>query len=103
ATGGGPDQGAPGRRPVWRLVPVFLWLFLLAAGANTVGLVPSAAHDALGTLATFLVAVALAGVGTGIGLDEVRRNGPRPLLLGGILWLLVAASSLALQAAFGAG
>lgn len=90
------------RRPVWRLVPVFLWLFLAAALANTVGLVPHGAHAVLGTAATFLVAVALAGVGTGIAFGEVRRAGPRPLLAGGILWVLVAVTSLGVQALVGA-
>ncbi|GAA3512656.1 YeiH family protein [Actinocatenispora rupis] len=94
--------GATGtRKPVWRLVPVFLWLFLLAALANTVGLVPHAAHAALGTVATFLVAVALAGVGTGISFGELRRAGARPLVAGGILWVLVALTSLGIQALTG--
>lgn len=92
-----------GSRPrLSRLVPVFLWLFLLAALADTVGLVPHAAHPALGTLATFLVAVALAGIGTGIGVGDLRRAGPRPALLGGLLWVLVAGTSLAVQALLGA-
>lgn len=95
-------DAAPRGKPLLRLVPVFLWLFLAAAAANTIGLVPAAAHHALSTLATFLVAVALAGVGTGIDFGEMRRTGPKPLLLGGILWILVAATSLALQAALGA-
>lgn len=91
----------PARARLLRLVPVFLWLFLVAAGANTIGLVPAGAHHALGVLATFLVAVALAGVGTGIGVADFRRAGPKPLLLGGILWVLVAATSLGIQAVTG--
>ncbi|BCJ32792.1 hypothetical protein Athai_02950 [Actinocatenispora thailandica] len=107
---GRPDDGVPAeavRKPararLLRLVPVFLWLFLVAAGANTIGLVPAGAHHALGVLATFLVAVALAGVGTGIGVADFRRAGPKPLLLGGILWVLVAVTSLGVQAVTGLG
>jgi uncharacterized membrane protein YadS len=103
-----PDDDAPAeaaRKPararLLRLVPVFLWLFLVAAAANTIGLVPAGAHHALGVLATFLVAVALAGVGTGIGVADFRRAGSKPLLLGGILWVLVAATSLGIQAVTG--
>ncbi|BCJ26329.1 YeiH family protein [Actinocatenispora sera] len=102
----GPRGGAarkPARARLVRLVPVFLWLFLVAAAANTIGLVPAGAHHALGVLATFLVAVALAGVGTGIGVADFRRAGPKPLLLGGILWVLVAATSLGIQAVTGLG
>lgn len=106
ANPGAAETGTAGpERPAWlrllRLVPVFLWLFLVAAGANTVGLVPAGAHHALSVLATFLVAVALAGVGTGIGVADFRRAGPKPLLLGGILWVLVAVTSLAIQALTG--
>jgi uncharacterized integral membrane protein (TIGR00698 family) len=103
-----PDDDAPAeaaRKPararLLRLVPVFLWLFLVAAAANTIGLVPAGAHHALGVSATFLVAVALAGVGTGIGVADFRRAGSKPLLLGGILWVLVAATSLGIQAVTG--
>jgi uncharacterized integral membrane protein (TIGR00698 family) len=110
ASAAAPDDGVPAeavRKPararLLRLVPVFLWLFLVAAAANTIGLVPAGAHHALGVLATFLVAVALAGVGTGIGVADFRRAGPKPLLLGGILWVLVAATSLGVQAVTGLG
>ncbi|GIL28932.1 YeiH family protein [Actinocatenispora comari] len=102
-----PEDAAAVRKPararLLRLVPVFLWLFLVAAAANTIGLVPAGAHHALGVLATFLVAVALAGVGTGIGVADFRRAGPKPLLLGGILWVLVAATSLGIQVVTGLG
>jgi hypothetical protein len=36
-------------------------------------------------------------------LSDIRGAGIRPLLLGGMLWALVAASSLGLQAACGPG
>lgn len=98
---GGDGAEAGERRPVWRLVPVFLWLFVAAALVNTLGLVPRGAHSLLGTAATFLVSVALAGVGTGIAFGEIRRTGPRPLLAGGILWVLVAVTSLGIQALTG--
>lgn len=85
------------RTPVWRLVPPFLVLFLLAAAADSTGLVPAGWHGALARLAGYLVAVALAGVGLGVRPAELRRAGPRPLLFGGLLSVLVACASLGLQ------
>lgn len=86
-----------------RLVPVppFLGLFVLAAAANSVGLVgPAERHD-LSTAAAFLVAVALAAVGLSAQPARMRAAGVRPLALGGLLWILVALSSLGVQALTG--
>jgi uncharacterized membrane protein YadS len=42
------------------------------------------------------MALALLGIGAGISLQGLRRVGPRPLLLGLTLWIVVASCSLAL-------
>ncbi|MER6919026.1 hypothetical protein ABT314_08320 [Streptomyces spiralis] len=58
---------------------------------------PSAAHGPLGTLAVFLITVALSAIGLSTEPSRLRRTGPAPLLLGGCLWLVVSATSLGLQ------
>jgi len=92
---------APGVRPgpvhVGRLVPWFLVGFLVLAAVNTAGLVPSAAHRSLSTLAVFLITVALSAIGLSTEPARLRRTGPAPLLLGGCLWLVVSATSLGVQ------
>lgn len=85
----------------WRLVPPFLVLFLLAAAANSAGLVPGVWQPAVAWTARVLTAVALAGVGLLTPLEGLRRAGWRPLVLGGVLWVAVATSSLGLQAVTG--
>ncbi|TQJ46307.1 YeiH family protein [Streptomyces sp. SLBN-115] len=85
------------------LVPWFLVAFLLAAAANSAGLVPATAHPGLKELSVFLITVALSAVGLSTDLTALRRTGPRPLLLGACLWVVVSSSSLALQYAFGGG
>jgi uncharacterized integral membrane protein (TIGR00698 family) len=82
---------------VVRLVPWFLVAFLLAAAANSVGLIPAGAHHGLSELSVFLITVALCAVGLSTDLAGLRRTGPRPLLLGACLWAIVSATSLALQ------
>jgi uncharacterized integral membrane protein (TIGR00698 family) len=94
------DSAAPATSWVqWlrRLVPPFLPLFLLAAAAQSIGLVPQATHPALSLAATYAVAGAMAGIGASIQLDELRRVGLRPLLLGAVLSMTVAVTGLALQ------
>ena len=45
-----------------------------------------------------LVAVAMAGIGLSTDLGALRRTGVRPLVLGGLLSLVVTATSLAVLA-----
>lgn len=86
------------RLPWRRIVPMFLVGFVLAAGLDSLGLIPNAWHPALSIFGTFLITTALAGIGLSIRFADMRKAGHRPLLLGALLWILVAASSLGLQA-----
>lgn len=81
----------------WRVLPGFIFLFLLAAGLNTAGLVPASWHHPVSVVGTVLVSVALAGIGLGLRWADVRQAGPRPLALGALVWVFVALSSLGLQ------
>ncbi|TNC21794.1 YeiH family protein [Amycolatopsis alkalitolerans] len=85
------------RLPWRRIVPVFLLGFLAAAALDSIGVIPSSWHPTLSDAGTFLITTALAGIGLSLRLGDLRRAGPRPLLLGGLLWLAVALSSLGLQ------
>lgn len=87
--------------PWYRMVPPFLVFFLLAAALRTVGVIPDAWGPGLTVAAHLGTTVAMAAVGMTSSFTAIRSAGWRPLALGGILWVLVAASSLALQAATG--
>lgn len=97
-----PAEAAP-RPMAWRLVPWFLVAFLVLAVANTAGVVPSSTHHAVARVSLFLVTVALSGLGLGTDIAALRRVGPRPLVLGAILWALVSLTSLGMQSLVGAG
>lgn len=86
---------------VRRAFPLFIVWFLVAVVANTAGLVPAGWHGALGTLAQVAITVALGAIGLSTRLRDIRRAGLRPLALGAVLWVLVATTSLGLQAATG--
>ncbi|HEY7941122.1 MAG TPA: putative sulfate exporter family transporter [Candidatus Limnocylindrales bacterium] len=81
-----------------RALPWFIVAFLVAALAHSAGLVPPPVAQAAGTIAQLGTVAALAAIGLGTDLQAVRRAGARPLLLGGAGWLLVATTSLGLQA-----
>lgn len=80
-------------------VPLFLIGFLLVAALNTVGVIPAAAHASLQQASVFLITVALAAIGLTTDFGALRRAGLKPWLLGGVLWFVVASTSLMLQLA----
>ncbi|MFI5593890.1 YeiH family protein [Amycolatopsis sp. NPDC051758] len=99
---GEPAEGFRWKALPWRkIIPLFLLGFIAAATLDTVGAIPADWHPALSALGTFLITTALAGIGLSLRLADMRRAGHRPLLLGALLWIAVAASSLGLQAITG--
>lgn len=95
------SEGAAPARPtltrVLRLIPWFLIGFVIACLVNTVGLIPDAAHGPIREVSIFLIATALSAIGLSTDIAGLRRAGWRPLLLGGLLWVIVTLSSLGLQ------
>ena len=86
---------------VTHLVPWFLVAFVVASALVSV-MPPSAAlRSAFNAIALFLITVALVAIGLSTDIRGVRTTGPRPLLLGALLWVVVSVSSLLLAAATG--
>lgn len=80
-----------------RMVPWFLIGFLICAAATSIGLVPASSKGALAQVATFAIAIALGAIGCSTDLRALAKTGLRPMLLGLILSLTVAATSLFVQ------
>ncbi len=99
APAGGQARMSP--RRVLKLVPWFLTGFVLVAAVNSAGVIPAGAHVPLQHASVFLVAVALSAIGLSTNVAALRKAGHRPLLLGALLWITVAAASLGLQALTG--
>lgn len=84
---------------VKKTFPMFILGFVIMAGLNTFGVFnftigSATAGKWLGKIAKFLFASALAGVGFKIKFKDVFSKGIKPIALGGITWLCVAASSM---------
>jgi uncharacterized integral membrane protein (TIGR00698 family) len=84
---------AQGRKPalrrLHRLVPWFLWVFLLLTGLQSLHLIPLAAQPALGVLSHALLVTAIAALGIKTSMQALLATGWRPLvlLLAETLWL----------------
>ncbi len=83
------------------VVPVFIGWFLVAVALNTIGLVPTSWHQALSAIAECMITMALGAIGLSTRLRDIRSAGLRPVTLGAVLWVLVAATSFALEALTG--
>ncbi len=78
-------------------VPRFLLGFLALAAIASTGLIPAGWTPTIGEVATAMITVALAAVGLSIDVAELRRTGPRPIVLGASLWVTVSVLSLTMQ------
>ena len=76
--------------------PWFILFFCLAAVANTYLRPLQPAYPLLKHLGVLGLTVTLYLIGTGLSMKTVRAVGPRPLLQGVLLWIVVAGGSLAL-------
>ena len=83
-------------RRVYAAVPAFIILFVLAAAANTAGLIGPHALQ-IQMLGRLVMVVALAAVGLHGNWRAFVGAGSRPLILGLATWFVVALSSLAVQ------
>ena len=91
---------------VWvtRAVPWFVIGFVVLAGLRTVGALDAAIGgttlaDVLSVLAGLLILVALSGVGLATDPRAMMGVGPRPFLVGSVLWVTILAIGFALASA----
>ena len=101
AAGTGAHAHARGRVRIAAIFPLFILAFVAAVLLNTAGGVPSGWHHPLTQAATFMITAALAAIGLSTRFRDIRAAGPRPIILGAILWACVGVTSLLLQAATG--
>ena len=92
--GAGPGEGRP---QIWKLVPWFLIGFVAVAAVNSAWTIPASLRSCGATCAGLLITWALAAIGLSTDLRALRRTGPKPLVLGGVLWVVVVGTSLAVQ------
>ncbi|WP_280298102.1 YeiH family protein [Nocardia neocaledoniensis] len=77
--------------------PLFVVLFVAASVIAGLGLLPAALTTPLATLSGWLIATVLAAIGMSLSVERLRSAGPRPLLLGGALGLILGTASLGLM------
>ena len=93
-------KGPLGNVSLKRAFPMFI-LFVLVASLITTIAVAAGADAAvfapLKTLSKFFIVMAMAAIGLNTDLVKLVKSGAKPLLMGLICWICIAAASLAMQ------
>lgn len=80
-----------GKRPP--ILPAFVALFLGAVVLRTTGWLSDDLISLAKEIEGWMLTAALVGLGAGVRIERLRSLGPRPLVLGAIAWVMVAAVS----------
>jgi len=80
----------------WRLVPWFIWVFLLLTLASSMGWLGAQVQAVTEQLSDFLFVMAMVAIGLGIRLKTIGANGAPLMLLGGVVFVVQIAFSLML-------
>ncbi len=86
-----------GRYNIVKVFPWFILAFLGAAILNTTGVLGAVLPGWCSAAGKYLIIVALAGVGLGTNLRMMLKTGARPIVLGLLVWVIVALTSLGVQ------
>lgn len=83
------------------IFPWFILGFLAMSAVNTSGLLGSHAVAVLKDAGKFLIVMALSAIGLKTDLKKMLATGPRPMVLGLIVWVTVALTSILVQSVGG--
>jgi uncharacterized integral membrane protein (TIGR00698 family) len=75
-------------------VPWFIFLFILAMTINTYLDIPAFLSENIVLISRKVLTLTLFFIGAGLSRSTLKAVGPKPLILGVILWILIAAFSL---------
>lgn len=75
------------------ILPLFVVMFLVAVAVRSMGVLSAGSLDGISQIESLLISMGLVGLGSGVRINRLRAVGGRPLVLGLISWVLVAAIS----------
>ncbi len=94
------SAGLLGTFSLKRAFPTFILFFLIASVLTTLAVAAGAdvaAFAPLKTLSKFFICMAMAAIGLNTDLVKLVKSGAKPLFMGLICWLCIAAASLGMQ------
>lgn len=91
------NRNESGKVSIMNIIPWFILWFLLASIVSSLGIFPKAWLGSAKNISKFLMAMALAGIGTQVSFAQFKKAGIKPILTGAVAWFMVAISSLMMQ------
>lgn len=80
-----------------KVFPWFILYFFLASVVTLIINLPEAIISYIKMLSTFMISIAMAGIGLSVSIKQFRAIGIKPVLLGASVWFVVAGISLIMQ------
>lgn len=80
-----------------KVFPWFILYFFLASVVTSIINLPEAIISYIKMLSTFMISIAMAGIGLSVSIKQFRAIGIKPVLLGACVWFVVAGISLIMQ------
>ncbi|MDO4712209.1 MAG: YeiH family protein [Peptostreptococcaceae bacterium] len=80
-----------------KIMPWFILWFLAASLISSSGLIPSEWAKYAKTISQWLMAMALAGIGSQVSFEQFKKAGLKPIITGAVAWFAVAVTSLIMQ------
>lgn len=80
-----------------KVFPWFILYFFLASVVTSIINLPEAIISYIKMLSTFMISIAMAGIGLSVSIKQFRSIGIKPVLLGVSVWFVVAGISLIMQ------
>lgn len=93
-------KGPLGNFSLKRAFPMFILFFLVASLITTIAVAAgadAAVFAPLKTLSKFFIVMAMAAIGLNTDLVKLVKSGAKPILMGLICWICIAAASLGMQ------
>ncbi len=93
-------NGPLGNFSLKRAFPMFILFFLVASLITTIAVAAgadAAVFAPLKTLSKFFIVMAMAAIGLNTDLVKLVKSGAKPILMGLICWICIAAASLGMQ------
>jgi uncharacterized integral membrane protein (TIGR00698 family) len=80
-----------------KIFPWFIIWFLVASLLNTIGVFPESSIFYINTIGKFMIVMALTAIGLNSDFKKMLKTGVKPIILGLIVWFVVAVVSIIVQ------
>ena len=83
------NRGRPDQTKRYRIIPIFIVGFIVAAALRSIDIFSEQALDVIGDVRSFLITSAMFGLGAGVRIKALSNLGGRPVFFGFVSWVTI--------------